>query len=57
LSSDGLVGQSSPTTTWIRTPKSVPVEAVQNLRMRMVDSLHLILEWDPIETVRFGVFF
>uniref|UniRef100_A0A914NQL9 Ig-like domain-containing protein n=1 Tax=Meloidogyne incognita TaxID=6306 RepID=A0A914NQL9_MELIC len=36
---------------WVRTPEAVPSQVVQNLRFRMLDDQHLLLEWDPIERV------
>uniref|UniRef100_A0A915NV97 Uncharacterized protein n=1 Tax=Meloidogyne floridensis TaxID=298350 RepID=A0A915NV97_9BILA len=36
---------------WVRTPEAVPSQVVQNLRFRMLDDHHLLLEWDPIERV------
>uniref|UniRef100_A0A1I8BHF8 Ig-like domain-containing protein n=1 Tax=Meloidogyne hapla TaxID=6305 RepID=A0A1I8BHF8_MELHA len=36
---------------WVKTPEAVPSQVVQNLRFRMLDDQHLLLEWDPIERV------
>uniref|UniRef100_A0A914HVU1 Uncharacterized protein n=1 Tax=Globodera rostochiensis TaxID=31243 RepID=A0A914HVU1_GLORO len=37
------------TSKWVKTDQSVPGEAVQNIRFRMLDDSRLLLEWDPVE--------
>ena len=34
---------------WIQTPQAVPSEQVRNLRYRMLDDRHVLLEWEQIE--------
>ncbi|KAI1716670.1 immunoglobulin domain-containing protein [Ditylenchus destructor] len=47
---DGSLSVPSVGSRWIETPQSPPREAVHNIRHKILDDHHLLLEWDPIET-------
>uniref|UniRef100_A0A914EKX6 Uncharacterized protein n=1 Tax=Acrobeloides nanus TaxID=290746 RepID=A0A914EKX6_9BILA len=49
-SAEGLLSAASPSSDWIETPKSAPITLVDNLKWKILDDNHLIVEWDPIET-------
>jgi hypothetical protein len=36
---------------WIHTPQTVPSQPVRDLRFRMLDDRHVLLEWEPVERV------
>ncbi|KAI6200560.1 hypothetical protein M3Y96_00747000 [Aphelenchoides besseyi] len=48
-STDGVLSLPSASTPWIETPVAAPDDVIANLRWKLLDSSHLLLEWDPIE--------
>lgn len=46
---DGSESPVSSSTKWLETPASSPADIVTNLRWKILDTSHLLLEWDPIE--------
>ncbi|CAD5220987.1 unnamed protein product [Bursaphelenchus okinawaensis] len=49
LLADGTLSSASSTTDWLLTPPSAPEDIVQNIRWKILDTSHLLLEWDPVE--------
>ncbi|KAH7730635.1 Protein RIG-6 c [Aphelenchoides avenae] len=47
--SNGLVSVPSSSSNWVSTPPSAPTGVVTNLRWRVLDDTHLLIQWDPIE--------
>ncbi|CAD5228101.1 unnamed protein product [Bursaphelenchus xylophilus] len=47
---DGTLSPASSSTDWLQTPPSPPEDIVQNIRWKILDTSHLLLEWDPVET-------
>ncbi|VDL80288.1 unnamed protein product [Nippostrongylus brasiliensis] len=47
-----VIGDPSSPTAWVRTPPAPPSEAVQSLKWKTLDNATILVEWDPVETVR-----
>lgn len=48
-----MLSVSSKGSNWLDTPQIVPQEVVNEIRYKIFDNYHLLLEWNPIETVSF----